>query len=153
MSQKPSISAIMQRLSPRERLLGGIALTLTLVIGSIYGGLMPGLNAARSAVTRNADAAADLTVIRSLASLPGLGAPRGLDNAALSLSAEANGLVVVDQKPAGAGLTMVVTGSGPDAIIRWLAANASTATVDSFAIEPSGNGGVTGHVTFSGGAP
>lgn len=153
MSQKPSITAIIQRLSPRERMLGGIALALTLVIGLIYGGLMPGMNAARSAATRDVDAAADLSVIRSLASSPGLGAPRAIDTAKMKLSAEAGGLVVVDQQPTDTGLTMEVTAPGPQAVLSWLAANASAASIESFAIEPAGNGGVIGRLRFSVSAP
>jgi hypothetical protein len=151
MSQKSSLSAMIQRLSPRERMLGGIALALTLVIGLIYGGLMPGMNAARSAATRNVDAAADLSVIRSLASSPDLGAPLTVDPSMLKMTAEAAGLVVVDQRQTDPGLTMTVNAPGPQAILSWLAANANTATIETFAIEPTGNGGVTASVRFSGG--
>jgi hypothetical protein len=153
MSQKSSISGMIQRLSSRERMLGGIALTLTLVIGLIYGGLMPGMNAARSAVTRNVDAAADLSVIRSLASSPSLGAPGAIDATALRLSAETAGLVVVDQRPEDPGLAMTVTAPGAQTVLRWMAASASAAPIENFAIEPAGNGGVTASVRFSGGAP
>lgn len=153
MSQKPTIHTMIQRLSPRERALGGIALALTLVIGLIYGGLMPGMSAARSAATRNVDAAAELSSIRSLASSPRLVAPAVIDAAALRLSAETRGLVVVDQQPADRGMTVIVTAPGPQAVLSWLAANSSAVPIESFAIEPAGNGGVTGSIRFGGGAP
>lgn len=152
MSQRSTIHTMIQRLSPRERTLGGIALALTLVIGLIYGGLMPGMGAARSAATRNVDAAAELSLIRSLASSPRLAAPAAIDAAALKLSAESGGLVVVDQEPANRGLTMIVNAPSPQAVLSWLATNSSAAPVESFAIEPSGNGGVTGKIRFGGGA-
>lgn len=152
MSRTSTISAVVQRLSPRERLLGGIALVLVLVIGLVYGGLMPGMNAARSAATRYVDAAADLALIRSLAPAAGIGAPGVVDAGLLRQSAEQAGLVVIDEKPAESGLTMIVSAPAPQPILSWLAANSSVAPVDSFVIEASGDG-VTGHVRFIGATP
>jgi len=151
MSHKPSPAAVLQRLSPRERLLGGIALALVLVIGLIYGGLMPGMTAARSAATRNADAAANLSTIQALAAPDNLATPGAADANALRLSAEAAGLQVSGQDQADGRLTMTVVAPGPQAVLSWLAANSGTATIESFVIEPA-SVGVTGRIQFAGGA-
>lgn len=150
MSQKPSIAAALQRLSPRERLLGGIALALVLVIGLTYGGLMPGMTAARSAATRNADAAATFSAIRALATPDNLVAPGAADASALRLSAETAGLQVSGQEQVDGRLTMTIVAPGPQAILSWLAANSGAAAIESFVIEPAG-GGVTGRIQFVGG--
>lgn len=152
MSQKLSMSSLIQRLSPRERLLSGAAITLLLIIGLVYGGLMPGLSGARSAATRNADAAADLSLIRSLAG-SGAEAPGAIDVGALKQSAEAAGLAVVVQQAADGFLTMNVTAAAPHVILGWLAANSRAAAIESFVIEAGPSGDVTANVRFVGSAP
>ena len=78
---------------------------------------------------------------------------RLVEVAELRLSAETGGLVVVDEQPADSGMTMIVAAPGPQAVLSWLAANSSAAPFESFAIEPAGNGGVTGSIRFGGSAP
>lgn len=153
MSGKSSITALIQRLSPRERLLGGLATALLLIIGLVYGAMIPGLNGARSAATRNASAAADLALIRSLAASSGTGAPAAIDAGALRLSAETAGLAVGDLQAAEDVLTMTVTAGLPQTVLSWLAANSGAAAVESFVIEAGPAGSVSATIRFVGVTP
>jgi type II secretory pathway pseudopilin PulG len=150
MSSTASLSAAIQRLSPRERMLGGIALLLVLVIGLVYGGLAPGMSAAKSAATRNTAAVSDLAQIRSLALSAASGAPFAMNASEAKRTAEAVGLVVSDQQMNDDELTMIVTGPNPQTVLSWLAANANVAAIEGFAIEGSSDGGVTARVRFMG---
>lgn len=153
MSPTAFLSAAIQRLSPRERMLGGIALLLALVIGLVYGGLAPGMSAAKSAATRNAAAVSDLAQIRSLALSAPSGAPLAMNGSEVKRTAEAAGLVVSDQQVIDDEVTMVVNGPNPQTVLRWLAANANVAAIEGFAIESSRDGGVTARVRFMGAVP
>jgi len=141
---------VIKRLSPRERMLGAVALMLVLVLGLVYGGLMPGMAAARSAAVRNADAEIELSVIRSLAPAATTGAASTVDTGALQQSAEAAGLVIVDQRAVDGGVMMTVTASDARGVLRWLTANAGVAAIESFVVDAASTGGVTANVQFRG---
>jgi type II secretory pathway component PulM len=148
-----AVHSALQRFSPRERMLGGVALVLIIVLGLVYGAMLPGISAARSAAARNAEAARELSTIRALAGSVTRIKAGPVDAETLRQSAEASGLVVVDQRADDGGLRMSVSAPGPRQILIWLA-EASTATaVVGFVISPAAAGGAAGDVSFAGAGP
>ncbi|MDP3492654.1 MAG: type II secretion system protein GspM [Hyphomonadaceae bacterium] len=152
MNGPSSLIAMLHRLSPRERTLVSAALALVLITGLIYGVMMPGMAAARSAANRNADATENLGAARSLsASLSQAKAATTLDT--LRQSAEANGLAIVEASANADGVMMRVRSQGPASILAWLANSRGTAVMRTIAIEPDPSGGVVGSIQYTGVTP
>lgn len=137
------------RLSPRERLLIGAALAIGFVITAVYGVMLPGQAAARSAADRNALAAADLAEARQLAAR--VGTTSGLtEEALLSLvaSASARGLKVVDSRIVDGAAVLRLASPGSIDVLAWAAEASSAATLTSLSITAAREGGVAADASF-----
>jgi len=148
---KTKLANILQRLSPRERALGGIALVLILILGASYGLVMPGISAARSAADRNTTAAKELTTAHSLAAaLKNAPAAPATNVAALRQSAQASEITVMDVGSNQGATAIRVKGRGPAAILAWIAKSAEFGTMQSAIIEPDASGGAVATILFAG---
>ena len=148
---KTKLVDMLQRLSPRERALGGIALALILVLGLSYGVMTPGLSAAHSAPDRTRTATKELMTAKALAAaLKNTPSTPTADVAVLRHSAEASGLAVIDAGSDQGATSIRVNGSGPAAILAWVARAAEFGTMRSATIEPDVSGGAVATILFAG---
>jgi Type II secretion system (T2SS), protein M len=139
------------RLSPRERLLIGAALAIGFIIAAVYGVMLPGQAAARSAADRNALAATDLAEARVLAA--NIGTSSALtEEALLSLvaSASARGLEVTDSRIVDGAAVLRLASPGSIDVLAWAAEATSAATLTSLSITTAREGGVTADASFGG---
>jgi hypothetical protein len=139
------------RLSPRERLLIGAALAISFVLVSIYGVMLPGQAAARSALDRNARASANLAEARALAA--NLGAALGVSETSLAdlvASASARGLTVLDARITDGAAVLKLGSPGSVDVLAWAAEAADAATLTSLSITSSREGGVAADASFGG---
>ncbi len=137
------------RLSPRERLLIAAALAIGFVITAIYGVMLPGQAAARSAADRNARAAVDLVEARALAA--GIGSAPTLTEeglAQLVASASARGLKVLDARIVDGGAVLRLASPGSIDVLTWAAEASSAATLISLSITAAREGGVAADASF-----
>lgn len=137
MRDASSLSQRLSSLSSRERQLISIALALTLLVVLVYGVLMPGLSAARSAENRWRTAATELAGARALASAAGQ-KDAGVDLAILRATAHEAGFAAVD----GSEGSLRVQASGAAALLAWLSEQREGGAFDSVVITPTGTGGV-----------
>lgn len=137
------------RLSPRERLLVGAALAIGFVITAIYGVMLPGQAAARSAADRNARAAVDLVEARALA--VGIGSTPTLTEEALArlvASASARGLKVLDARIVDGAAVLRLASPGSIDVLAWAAEASSAATLISLSITAARESGVAVDASF-----
>jgi len=138
-----------RRLSPRERLLIGAALAIGFGLTAVYGVMLPGQAAARSAADRNARAAADLAEARHLAV--------GLESAAsvtedtlatLTASASARGLKVLDARLSDGTAVLRLASPGSIDVLAWIAEQSGAAALTSLSITAEIGGGVAADAAF-----
>lgn len=152
------------RMSPRERTLVGVAVALSAVIAAVYLGVLPGLDAARSAESRRDRAAAELVAVRNLAaeaaalSNAAATAPEGDAMAAVGALAADAGLQLSELTNAGAPTNDIVARvSAPSsaAILRWVSAVQSQTGIGArtFSLSAAPADGVIATVTFAGNQP
>jgi type II secretory pathway component PulM len=109
------------QLSPRERILLGLAVAIALVIVAIYAVRLPGEAAAHSAADRNARAAADLAEAHRLAaSAKTTLAAEGQVERLAALAAEHN-LDVLDWQAADGVVTLRMRSEGSADVLAWAA--------------------------------
>lgn len=116
------------RISPRERILLGLAVAIALVMTSIYAVRLPGEAAARSAADRNARAAADLTEARNLASTPSIALDAEAQMEQLAVLAAEHNLDVLDWAAADGVVTLRMRSGGSADVLAWAAKAATQAT-------------------------
>ncbi len=150
MSGASAIVEKLSALSPRERVLITLAAALVIVVGLVYGGLMPGLSAARSAENRNVDATRDHAAAHALAAALATPKPMQVAQEELRASIEAAGLTLVEATPDQSGTRLRVRGSGPAAILAWIAAIADRSALNSALVEPDPSGGVVADIRLGG---
>lgn len=145
---QPARDAV-SRLSARERLLIGAALAISFVAVSVYGVMLPGQAAARSAEDRNVRASADLSEARTLAA--GLTAAPEATEAALAelvASASARGLTVLDARIIDGAAVLKLGSLGSIDVLTWVAEAADAAMLTSLSITSSREGGVAADASF-----
>lgn len=137
------------RLSPRERVLVGTALAIGFVITAVYGVMLPGQSAARSAADRHARAAADFVEALELASQIGV-APTIAEEALAQLeaSASAQGLTVLDARIVdGAAILRLASPRSID-VLAWATEASGAAVLTSLSITAAREGGVSADASF-----
>lgn len=137
------------RLSQRERLLAGAALMIGYVMISIYGILLPGQAAARSAADRNVRAASELAEAQTLAARAG--AVTSVTEEALAqlvASASARGLTVLDSRIVDGAAVLKLGSAGSVDVLAWVAETSSSATLTSLSITAAREGGVAVEASF-----
>lgn len=142
----------LSRLSPREQLMLGIALAIGFVMFSLYVVRFPGEAAARSATSRNLQAANDLAEARMLAAR-GEAAPQS-DLALLerlaSLAAT-HGVTIIDSRVANDALLFRISSPGSREALAWAAeASATAAPLRSLSILQGGAAQLTVEAAFAG---
>lgn len=143
------LGAGLNRLSPRERVLIGSALAIGFVMVCIYGVLLPGQAAARSAADRNARAAAELAEARVLASRAGAVATVSEDAMAnLVESATARGLTVVHANLVEGAAQLKLNSAASVDVLAWAAEVSNAVTITSLSITAAREGGVAADVSF-----
>ena len=138
-----------RRLSPRERLLIGAALSIAFGLTAVYGVMLPGQAAARSAADRNARAAADLAEARDLA--VGLGSAASVTEdtlATLTASASARGLKVLDARLSDGAAVLRLASPGSIDVLAWIAEQGGSAALTSLSITAEIDGGVAADAAF-----
>lgn len=146
-----AMSVFLSRLSTRERGLVALAGALILGLALVYGLLMPGLDARSSAESRNARAAADLAEAHSLAGDVAASVPTPEILEALSSSAMAHGLTVLDAKLVGGLAVLRIASTNSRDVLVWAAtASRSALPLHSLAIAHEGAGSLAIDATFSG---
>lgn len=147
-----SLSGAVSRLSARERLLLGVATAIGAVMLAIYAVRLPGEAAARSASSRNALAAVDLTEARALTA--GNGSTNESDKTLLdqlSMLATERGLSVVDSRVVGDGLVLLVSSPSSSGALAWAAeASATTTPLRSLSITPGASTELVVEAAFAG---
>jgi len=145
--------SVLSRLSARERVLAAISGVLVVGLALFYGLLTPGLDARSSAESRNARAAADIAEARGLASDVSVRSPDERLLAALTASAAAHGLTVIEaQLVDGSAVLRVASASSRD-VLAWAAAASHTALpLRSLAIARTGTETLAIEAEFSGNA-
>lgn len=146
MSGQLSLKGRIQALSPRERGMIAFALMLLLVLGIVYGVLMPGQASARSAGDRSIEAAKDLAASRALAASITAAPTEQIDTAGLRQAAEGAGLVVIEATSGPGSMQLRLRGPAPAPVLAWLAGASKHAAVNSVVIDADPSGGVTAHV-------
>jgi hypothetical protein len=146
-------SGVLARLSLRERLLTGLALAICFVVLSIYVVRVPGDAAARSAASRNNQAAADLAEARALAAQDSDSTQQSalphLDRL-IALAAQ-HGLVVVDFRQAEGTVELQMNSESSTKVIAWAAeASVDTAPLTSLSITREGPSGLAVKAAFKG---
>ena len=139
------------RLSPRERVLVGAALAIGFVITAVYGVMLPGQSAARSAADRHSRAAADLVEARELAATIAA-APTLTEDALAQLadSASAQGLTVLDAHIVdGAAVIRLASPRSID-VLAWAAKASGALALTSLSITAAREGGVAADASFGG---
>jgi len=137
------------RLSPRERLLIGAAVAIGFVITAVYGVMLPGQAAARSAADRHARAATDLAEAREHAAR--IGTTSTLTEEAFSslvASASARGLKVMDSQIVDGVAVLRLASPGSIDVLVWAAEASSAATLTSLSITAAREGGVAADASF-----
>ena len=137
------------RLSSRERLLIGAAVAIGFVVTAVYGVMLPGQAAARSAADRHTRAAADLAEARELAAR--IGTTSTLTEGALSslvASASARGLKVIDSQIVDGVAVLRLASPGSIDVLVWAAEASSAATLTSLSITAAREGGVAADASF-----
>jgi len=138
-----------RRLSPRERLLIGAALAIGFGLIAVYGVMLPGQAAARSAADRNARAAADLAEARGLAAGLGSAAVVTEDTlASLTASASARGLKVLDARLSDGAAVLRLASPGSIDVLAWIAEQSGAAALTSLSITAEIDGGVAADAAF-----
>lgn len=139
------------QLSPRERVLVGAALAIGFVITAVYGVMLPGQSAARSAADRHARAAADLAEARELAANIDA-APTLTEDALaqLSASASAQGLTVLDARIVDGAAVLRLASSRSIDVLAWAAGASSAVVLTSLSITAAREGGVAADASFGG---
>lgn len=139
------------RLSQRERLLIGAALAIGFVMTAVYGVMLPGQAAARSAADRNIRAAADLAEARELAANVGTTSALTAESLrSLVASASARGLEVVDARIVDGAAVLRLASPGSIDVLAWAAEASSAATLTSLSITAAHEGGVAADASFGG---
>lgn len=143
--------AFLARLSPRERGLVALAGALISALALVYGVLKPGLDARSSAESRHARAVADLSEAHSLADDVATSDPTPQLLEALSSSATAHGLTVIDaQLVDGQAVLRIASVSSRD-VLAWAAtASHSALPLHSLTMARAGAGSLAIDATFSG---
>lgn len=139
------------RLSPREQTLIGAAMAIGFVMTAVYGVMLPGQAAARSAADRNTRAAADLAEVRALA--VNVGTTSALTEASLQslvASASARGLEVIDSRIVDGAAVLRLASPGSIDVLAWAAEASSAATLTSLSITAAREGGVAADASFGG---
>jgi len=122
------LSNTLSRLSPREQLLLGVALVIGFTMIALYGVRFPGEAAARSAASRNLQAASELAEARTL--------PVGSETvvqsdaallARLTALAVEHGVTIIDSRAAEGALVLGVTSPGSREALAWAAEASRTA--------------------------
>ena len=138
-----------RRLSPRERVLIGAALAIGFVLTAVYGVMLPGQAAARSAADRNARAAADLAEARDLAvGLESAAAVTEDTLATLTASASARGLKVLDARLSDGAAVLRLASPGSIDVLAWIAEQSGAAVLTSLSITTAIDGGVAADAAF-----
>jgi hypothetical protein len=139
------------RLSPRERLLITAALVICFIISSVYGVMLPGQSAARSAADRHALAAADLAEARELASTIAAD-PRLTEEALAQLtgSASAQGLTVLDSRIVDGSAVLRLASSRSIDVLAWAAKASDAVTLTSLSITAARECWVAADASFGG---
>jgi type II secretory pathway component PulM len=138
------LSSMLQHLSslsPRERRLIGFAVSLAALVGLIYGVLMPGLAAARSAESRRDTAAAELATARQLAAIARSPEAQA-DAGSLEGAAREAGFTVV----AAQGGTLRLQAQGPATVLAWLGNPDHGVRFDSVVMSAASTGGITADI-------
>jgi len=139
------------RLSPREGLFVVAALATGFIIAAVYGVMLPGQAAARSAADRNARAAIELAEARDLAAR--IGTTSTLTDEALArlaAAAAARGLNVLDSSVVDGAAFLRLTSPGSVDALAWAAEVSSAATLASLSITSARGGGVDVDASFGG---
>ncbi len=146
-----ALPAFLSHLSNRERGLVALAGALICGLALVYGVLMPGLDARSSAESRNARAVADLAEAHSLAGdvVASVPTPEMLE--ALSSSATAHGLTVVDAQLVDSQAVLRIASANSRDVLAWAATvSRSALPLHSLAIAREGAGSLAIDATFSG---
>jgi hypothetical protein len=139
------------RLSARERILVGAALAIGFVITAVYGMMLPGQSASRSAADRHAQAAADLVEARELAAKIDA-APTLTEEALTQLeaSALAQGLTVVDARIVDGAAVLRLASPRSIDVLAWAAEASGAVVLTSLSITAAREGGVAADASFGG---
>jgi len=139
------------RLSPRERVLITAALVIGFIISAVYGVMLPGQSAARSAADRHALAAADLAEAHELASTIDT-APRLTEEALAQLTASASalGLTVLEARIVDGSAVLRLASSRSLDVLAWAAKASDVVTLTSLSITAAREGGVAADASFGG---
>ncbi len=156
MSSPRLTSNLLSRLSPREKLLVGLAVAICFVMGALYLVRFPGEGAARSAASRNAQAAAELAEARTLASqgsnLAQQPAQPHLDRL-LGLAAQ-HGLVIIDSRQADGAIVLRMSSENSAKVLAWAAeASVTAAPLSSLSITQDAVAGLAIEASFAGDTP
>jgi uncharacterized protein involved in exopolysaccharide biosynthesis len=137
------------RLSPRERILVGAALAIGFAITAVYGVMLPGQSAARSAADRHARAAADLVEARELAARIDA-APTLTEEALAQLeaSASAQGLTVLDARIVDGAAVLRLASPRSIDVLAWATEASGAAVLTSLSITAAREGGVSADASF-----
>lgn len=126
MSGASSISGYWNKLSAREKVLIGVAGVVAAVLGAIYLGLLPGMNAARSAESRRAHAITELANVQGLANelaamrAAALGLPEGDANALAQDLAVRHGVTIIQSGGTDGGLEASVEATTSANVLNWI---------------------------------
>lgn len=141
----------LSKLTLRERVLAGMALTLAGGLGLFYGLYAPGLAADASAQSRYDRAAADLAEARDLARLIVPRAPGQQDLEALTALASERGLTVASAVISEGSAVLSLSSSSAPAVLAWAAAASQTILpLRSLSVRREGAGALLIDAAFSG---
>lgn len=122
------VSSSLSRLSPREQLLLGLALVIGFVMVALYLVRFPGEAAARSAASRNLQAASELAEARALAASNAT-VPESDATLLERLTALAtnHGVTIIDSRAVEGALVLRITAPGSREALAWAAEASNTA--------------------------
>ncbi|MDZ4762253.1 MAG: type II secretion system protein GspM [Alphaproteobacteria bacterium] len=154
----PSLDRRWKSLAPRERILIQAAMGLMITLAAIYGGLIPGLQAEKSAADRHRHAQVEMAAIQSLA----LSVADHLSRAAAAPAdpapairevAASYGLSVQGIEPSDGSVIVEVRAPSSSSILSWIAmtSNRISHGAQEISISRHEDGAVVARVTFADG--